>query len=526
MNTESRNEAIHEKGFNISDNLNFTKLRLSGKVIEDIVPNLESLNSIDRKNNYHINKGDIIKALIEGNKKDLRRYSRIFYGLDGVYKRACDYAAYLYRYDWYIASEIFSESFNEKSLIKDYQRNLRYLDRSYIKKLCGEIAINTILDGVYYGYMVPCAEHILMQQLPIDRCRSRYFIDGFPAVEFDMTYFNTSSNSGYRQNVLSLFPEEFKKGYNLYRQGKLKDEFGNVTSWYLLAPGSAFKFTANQNEFPLFISALPAILDLDAAQDLDRRKQMQRLLKILVQKLPMNKDGELIFDGEEARDIHINAVKMLANAIGVDILTTFADIDAIDISDKNTATTQDDLEKVERTVFNTMGLSRNLFNTDGNLSLEKSILNDESTMRSLLLQFAQFFDKVVSILNTSKKYGFRFYMLETTQYNYEKLAKLYKEQMQYGSSRMLPMIALGHSQSFILNAAYFENKILDLNHVMLPPLSSNTMNAEDIEVLGKTGKSIQNKNQDIIEEEKEVGRPGKEEGEKSDKTLANEASQG
>jgi hypothetical protein len=32
----------------------------------------------------------------------------------------------------------------------------------------------------------------------------------------------------------------------------------------------------------LFINAIPAILDLDAAQDLDRRKQMQQLLKILI----------------------------------------------------------------------------------------------------------------------------------------------------------------------------------------------------------------------------------------------------
>jgi hypothetical protein len=49
-------------------------------------------------------------------------------------------------------------------------------------------------------------------------------------------------------------------------------------------------------------------LDLDAAQDLDRRKQMQKLLKIVVQKLPMDKNGDLIFDVDEARDIHNNAV--------------------------------------------------------------------------------------------------------------------------------------------------------------------------------------------------------------------------
>jgi hypothetical protein len=138
----------------------------------------------------------------------------------------------------------------------------------------------------------------------------------------------------------------------------------------------------------------PAILDLDAAQELDRRKQMQKLLKILIQKLPMDKNGDLIFDVDEAQDIHNNAVTMLRNAIGVDVLTTFTDVESIDMSDKNSATSTDDLEKMERAVYNAMGSSKNLFNTDGNLSLEKSILNDEGSIRSLLLQFQIFFDTI------------------------------------------------------------------------------------------------------------------------------------
>jgi hypothetical protein len=102
----------------------------------------------------------------------------------------------------------------------------------------------------------------------------------------------------------------------------------------------------------------------------------------------------LIFDVDEARDIHNNAVEMLRRAVGVDVLTTFADIESVDMSDKNTATTTDDLEKVERTVYNALGVSKNIFNTDGNLSLEKSILQDESSVRNLLLQFEIFFDKI------------------------------------------------------------------------------------------------------------------------------------
>ena len=159
----------------------------------------------------------------------------------------------------------------------------------------------------------------------------------------------------------------------------------------------------------------------------------------------MDKNGDLIFDVDEARDIHNTAVAMLRRAVGVDVITTFADVDSIDISDKNTTANTDDLEKVERQVYNSMGVSRNLFNTDGNLSLEKSILDDESTMRNLLLQFDVFFDKIVERKSTNKKFNFRLCMLETTQYNYKDMSKYYKELTANGQSKFMPMIALGHS---------------------------------------------------------------------------------
>ena len=247
---------------------------------------------------------------------------------------------------------------------------------------------------------------------------------------------------------------------------------------------------------------------------------MQKLLRIIVQKLPLDKNGDLIFDIDEALDIHNNAVQMLQNAIGVDVITTFADVDSIDISESAASSAADDLERVERTVYNSMGVSKNLFNTDGNLSLEKSILTDEGSMRSLLLQFAIFFDKITQKRNPNrKKYNFKLYMLETTQYNYKDLSKMYKEQVQIGYSKMLPQIALGHSQSAIINTAYFENEILYLSELMIPPLMSSTLSSEDI--LGKKGQTKAGITQSSSEG---AGRPEKAESEKSEKTIANQES--
>lgn len=409
---------------------------------------------------------------------------------------------------------------------------LNYFDNSYIKKICGDISLQVVKNGCYYGYIVPSEKNLILQELPVRYCRTRYSVNNTPVVEFDMRFFDTFRDMNYRLKVLKLFPEEFAKGYVLYKQGKLalEDAVGcqHTGSWYVLEPENCVKFNINNSDIPIFVNSIPTIMDLDAAQDLDRKKQMQKLLKILVQKLPMDKNGDLIFDVDEARDIHNNAVQMLQRAIGVDVLTTFTDVDSIDMSDKNTTTTTDDLAKVERSVYNSLGISQNLFNTDGNMALEKSVLNDESTIRSLILQFNIFFNRIIEKKSSNKKYNFRFYLLETTQNNYQTLSKMYKEQAQMGQSKLLSQIALGHSQSFILNAAHFENEILHLSEIMIPPLMSSTMGSEDI--LGLKGSSSNNKTQNnsgssgsgtAKVSNGEAGRPEKPDDQKSEKTIQN-----
>ena len=552
-----RQEEIRSKGFNIVDTrykqgyegpLDYNSIKIGMKKLEDAVLNLGSLRKLPNRSLG--DKNVILRAIAEHNLPLMRSISEFFYNTSGIYSRVCDYFAFMYRYDWYVVPEIFDKE-NEKlteKILTEFDNVLTYLDNSHVKKLCGDIALDVIKYGAYYGYIVPSPKGLVLQQLPLNYCRSRFSIGDIPVVEFNMAFFDECFRDvNYRMKVLKLFPEEFRKGYLLYKQGKLTPEYigddtfeagirhinGYGHGWYPLDPGNAVKFCFKNGDQPLFINAIPSIIDLDAGQDLDRRKQMQELMKIVIQKLPLDKNGDLIFDVDEARDIHNNAVEMLQHAIGVDVLTTFADVDIEDVADKNSNTSNSDgLERIERTVYNSFGVSRNLFNTDGNLSLEKSILDDEATLKTLLLQFNTFFDKVASALGKNKKkYNFRLYMLETTQYNYKELAKLFKEQEQIGKSKMLAQIALGLSQSSILHTAYFENNVLHLSELMIPPLMSSTLNADAI--LGKKEQSNSSNSQKSSEgtktqiaaaSDKAVGRPEKSNDQKSEKTIANRES--
>lgn len=513
---------------------NYARIKVGNKVYDDATLDLKILKK--DKERYFLHKERVIKALVENDVCTLRDISNYFYRTNGIYQKVVNYYATMYRFDWYISPEVFSENASQEKIVADFLKQLDYFDASNIKQLCSDWSLMVLRDGVYYGYVYEGTNQIIVQDLPWQYCRSRYKIENRPAIEFDMHFFDKAfPDIGYRMRMLDLFPPEFKKGYLLYKQGKLPsdDVFNPMQQkgghWYLLDPNCAFKFSLfGTRDLPLFINAIPEIIDLGVAQGVDQQRQLQQLLKIIVQKLPLDKNGDLIFDIDEARDIHANAVDMLARCIGVDVLTTFADIDAIDVSDATSIAKDNSLDNSERTVFNALGVSKNIFNTQGNLALSMSILEDEGVMKNLLYQYEMLFDKISQGRSSNKKkWNFRFYFLQTTQYNYQALAKLYKEHAQIGFSKMLPQIALGQSQSFILNTAYFENEVLELSQIMIPLMMSSTMSAADMQALdstpeqkgpGKTGQKKSSENQG------ETGRPKKEESELSEKTIQNKES--
>lgn len=523
----NRKEEIKKKGFTMNlandtqdvysqayKTVDFSKIRVGVKTLDDAILDLGFMH---KQNPKLADKKTIFDAIDKNNYILLREISNYFYKTSGIYNRLCRYMAYMYRYDWMITPYIVSDKIKDDKVLDTFHKALTFLDSFEVKKFFGEAALKVIRNGCYYGYLIPQNGTIAVQELSPNYCRSRFEVQGRPAVEFNMKWFDDQfKNTEQKLKMLKLFPAEFRKGYILYKEGKLVPQFaGDTSSWYLLDVNSTIKFNINGEDFPALISVIPAIMDLDAAQDLDRKKMAQKLLKIIIQKMPMDKNGDLIFDVDEAQELHNNAVKMLGKAIGIDVLTTFADVEVADMADKNTTTTVDELSKVERTVYNEAGVSQMQFNTDGNLALEKSILNDEAAMYNLLLQFENFLNLLLKPFNKSpKKIQLKAQILTTTIYNYKEMAKLYKEQTQLGYSKMLPQIALGQSQSSILANAYFENDILDLVNVFIPPMMSSTMNGDTIQNLKGKDKS-----------DKDGGRPEKADDEKSEKTIQNKESQ-
>ena len=503
----NRMEEIKKKGFamQVADSIDdryvprsvdgtpvdFSKIKVGIKTLNDAIV---TYGDLKKANPRLADKMGVLDAINRCDIDKMRDISNFFYRTSGIYNRLCRYMAYLYKYDWFItpyeneSSGLLDDQLptikERDKMFSHFMKTLQFFDNSEIKRVFGEIALKVIKFGCYYGYLVPNAKRFLLQELPAKYCRSRYTVDGRPAVEFNMKFFDeVYTDVNQRQRILKLFPAEFRKGYNAYHNGKLPGDFqGDTAGWYLLDINSTVKFNINGEDFPAFISVIPAIIDLDAAQELDRKKMAQKLLKIIIQKMPLDKNGDLIFDVDEAQALHNNAVTMLDKAIGTDVLTTFADVSVADMADKSTTTTIDELAKVERTVYNEAGVSQLQFNSDGNTALNNSILNDEASMYNLVAQFEAFLNFLLEkgFNRSPKKCYYKAQILCTTIYNYKEMSKMYKEHTQLGFSKILPQLALGHSQSSIYATAYFENNVMKLQEIMIPPLMSSTLRGQDV----------------------------------------------
>ena len=244
---KTRLEQIHEKGFSM-----FNKIKVGTKTLEDAVLRIGSYKRIDPS---YGDKYFVLDAIRRGEIETMRDISEFFFKTSGIYSRLCRYMAYLYRYDWLITPYINDNEPNTEKILKTFYKILTVFDNFGIKKNLGEIALKVMRRGCYYGYIIEGKDNFYIQELPVRYCRSKYSINDMPVVEFDMRFFDEQFRSvELRNRVLQLFPDEFKKGYKLYKQNKLKsDDLINYNSWFVLDPKFAFKFNLNDEDYPPFI---------------------------------------------------------------------------------------------------------------------------------------------------------------------------------------------------------------------------------------------------------------------------------
>jgi hypothetical protein len=149
------------KNYSTADGTNYKSVKVGVKTLDDAVLNLSSYNKAGPRKEFG-NKNYILDCLARNDIAELRAISNYYYNVNGIYKRVCNYTAFLYRYDWYVEPNVFDSTAKTEKVLKDFSNTLTYLDNSNIKKVCGETALEVIKNGCYYGYLIDSKDKIII----------------------------------------------------------------------------------------------------------------------------------------------------------------------------------------------------------------------------------------------------------------------------------------------------------------------------------------------------------------------------
>ncbi len=441
---------------------------------------------------------EVEKIIKEGSLDQQLALSRNYFEKDSLYRRIILYYATLLQYSGIvIPNPSYGKSLSTEHIQKKYFQAVDYVELMNLPTMLTQITTKVLTDGCYYGVIKKLDKNsFTIMDLPAPYCITRFkTANGDNLIEFNVTYFNTISDTEARQKALLSYPKEIARAYRRYMNGKLKSK------WVFVDSSISLCFQFFENPVPMFLGTIPSTIDYDSAVKTEIERDLEEIRKIIVQKVPHLNDGTLLFEPEEAAVMHQGTVGMVKGNSNVSVLTTYTDVDAI-VSKTSSDSVSNNLEKMLSNVYANAGTSVELFASTSNLSLAYSIKNDIALMMILAHKYESFITSILNGLFGNSNIMFKYKILPTSIYTQNEYADELFKFAQQGYSYLLPAVAMGVSQKELKNLKELENDVLEISEV-LKPLSRET-------------------EEEIDAEEREQGRPEKDPSELNPKTEANQ----
>ena len=465
-----------------------------------------------------------VASIIEsGSLGEQQKLSRNYFYKDGYYKQIIIYYATLLKYmGLLIPNPSVGKNLSAPHIQKRYYSALDYIEHMQLPVLLTSIAQRALVDGCYYGIKVEGDKNTFqLIDLPAGYACSRFKdIYGNDVVEFDVSYFGTITDKEQRNAALAAYPKIVQKAWKQLSQGKSKSK------WLIIPKelGVCFPFFDGR---PLLLNIIPATIDYDDAVNAQREREAEEIRKIIVQKIPHLTDGRLLFEPDEAEEIHVGTVGMMKGNKNISVLTTYGDVDSI-TSSTSTDKTDNTLTRMEQNIYAQAGVTGQVFASTGSSSLETSLNNDLALMMYFANKVSRFITKVLNDTFGNGNITFKYSILPISYYNADSYANTAYKLVGSGYSALLPALAFGLTQKDLVNIKDLENDVLKLGDKLKPLSTSytqgNSKPSEGEESEEENGDGKTSKEKPVKTDIDEGGRPKKKEDEKADKTHQNEES--
>lgn len=463
---------------------------------------------------------EIEEIIRSGDLAALRELSRYYYRVDGTYRNNVDTLASLPLY-YTMVTPVFEAGKGSKTqIIKAFYNACAFVEKLDVRNTFADITREWIKTGIFNGVLQERGGKVTIQSLPLEYCRTRYKdFNNLNILEFDVRYFDMRyKDAAERLAALLTFPEVVQKWYKKY-----KDSKSEIDPWVEIpAKEGGVSFCFPEDQSPLLIASIPPLRKLKDAIEREERRDENELYKLLIQRMPIDNDGELVFPLDEVAEIHAGVADMLRDEDTVEVLTTFGETTLENLQDSTSATqSADRIDKYRHNAWNALGRSELLFNANNSSSLTYSIKKDESLLKTFLNVYSTWVKFHINQRFSRTGLNFDFEFLPITMFNMKDFSGIYFQNAQFGYSKMYAGVANGIKQMDQISLMTFENDFLEMHMKMIPLQSSYTSTEKDGGTEKKGSSASQSK--DI---NNTGGRPELPDEEKSEKTQANIAAAG
>ena len=455
----------------------------------------------------------------------IRELSRYYYRTNARYRNNIDFLAALPLYDTIVTPLYESGKGSQTQIIKAFYSACTLVEALDVKNTLSRITREWLKSGIYYGILQENGSKVVVQDLPNEYCRTRYKdFNNLSILEFNIQYFMTNySDENVREAAILNFPEVIQKAWRSWKAGKLADP-------WVMVPASAggVTFCFSEDQTPLLIAAIPELAKLKDAVGREEKRDENELYKLLIQRMPIDNDGHLVFELDEVEQIHAGVANMLRDLDTVDVLTTFGETTLENLQDTSAAAQANNkLEKYTNNAWDALGTSELLFNAENSSSLAYVIKRLESVMRTYLNAYDTWIRFLLNSRFDRTGLSFDFEILPTTVFNIKDYQSQYLQGAQFGYSKMRAGVAMGVKQRNLISMIDFENEFLDLDEKMIPLLSSYTQSGnENSDKKNNSGEKNSSTSTQVKNITNKGGRPELADEDKSEKTQANIAAMG
>lgn len=428
-------------------------------------------------------KEEIHRIITDGSAVEQAKLSEYFFTISGVYKRVILHYATFLTYSWVMVPHLkkFTDKLKDKKNQKTYFDAAEFCSSFGIERKCAHFAKFVLVDGGYYGLIHDNGENVAIQDLPFEFCRSRYKnSQDVDIIEFDVRFFDTIREEAFRNQILKTYPKVIQKGYRSYKGGKGEP-------WIFLPAELGIYFTLFE-EKPFFLDLIPLIDDLEDYKEMDKERNLMSLRRILVQESPH--DGmNLVFEPQELSDMHEGVLEMLINTPDVDVVSSYNKVHLLDLSGVPGDKTE--LQAAQQLIYDSAGVSKELFSATTDAGLTFSLNNDLSMMMVLGQSFAHFFTALLNNKFGNRKLSFKLLVLPISFYNAYDYTSKAKDLAAFGYSFLTPILSTGVDQTNLADLKALENDVLDLDEVLKPLQSAYTQSGKTNAITAQTAKNAE-----------------------------------